>query len=487
MASFRTNRFIGAALTLCVVMVAPAAAETDLWVEADGVIGIPGESYRGGIDTKTRADLARPLRQDLDAPIALEMRLDPAEVPESDLTEQPKFGTPRRIGVHRRLPAKWTVPIRAKDLVWESVPGGGEVGTFSMTSPGARAIRLAIAFEVLPADAEVRFYSPNDVSDAVGPFESSFLLPRPTKKKKKARELFWSPVIQDESIAVEIHVPRWEAGDDVVFLLDRVSHIYKPLLPGFAKGPGDSGSCNRNVACSKKWLEASKAVAMIVYDLPGGRVGQCTGQLIVDGNPSTQKPWFLTAAHCFETKAAARSITFFFDYQQAMCSGGTFPMTQLAGGATLKATTGGGGLGEGDSTLVLVKRDLPADVNFQGISIEGGHVGTKKGASIGHPQGDVRKIAVLKKIRGLVEVTSQGFINSGITHYEVVWKKKTTTEPGSSGSSLMVGKRWPKQFVVGVLSAGFASCNTLSEPDFYGSLKYVLDNFPKFAKQLKLN
>ncbi|MDH3745583.1 MAG: S1 family peptidase [Acidobacteriota bacterium] len=488
MTSLGRNRKASIGLLLGLILIlgsVSANADESLWVESDGVIGIPGERFEGGIDVKARTDRARPLRPDVSAPIALEMRLEPVSLPEKDAVGETRIGVPKRIGVHRQMPAEWRVPIQARDLLWEPVAGGGEVATFSLTSPGALSLRLAIDFEVLPKGAEIRFYSPDDPSDAMGPYEAGFILPARAKKKGRSRHPFWSPVIQGESIAMELFVPGWDSGQDVVFSIDRVSHNYLPLTTSFLKGPGDSGSCNRNLSCSNKWQDAGDGVAMYVFE-GAGFSAQCSGQLIVDGDASTQKSWFLTAAHCVSKRSEARTMALEFFYQQASCGGGAISTAQLGGGATLKATTGNGGTVEGDTTLVRVKRDLPAGVFFQGLSIGGDHVGTKRGASIGHPNGDHKKIALLKRVHDVVKVDSGGFLVDGNTHYEVTWRKGTTTEGGSSGSSLMVGKRSPKQFVIGVLTGGAAACGNAFE-DYYGSFDYVLDNFSKFRKQLSLN
>ena len=67
------------------------------------------------------------------------------------------------------------------------------------------------------------------------------------------------------------------------------------------------------------------------------------------------------------------------------------------------------------------------------------------------------------------------------THVEVVWNVGTT-EGGSSGSFLATGKRFPKQFIVGVLTRGAASCSNRKGPDFYGSFQVTHDDNRKFRK-----
>lgn len=463
-----------------------AAPSWDLGKQYDGFVGIPGEESVG-LERKARAERARPKRADLAAPIDLHVELEPLPAKLGEDTDGRGLDRRRRVGGHRLLPPEWSAPIAAKQLAWESVPGGGEVATFALTSPGALAVRLGVVFEQLPEGAEVRYYSPENPQDAAGPFEADFILPEPRLAKRGARpEIFWSPVIHGDSIAMEIFVPEWGGGQDLVFTVERAAHIDQSLEPS-ASGPGDSGSCNRNLACSSKWQEAGDAVAMYIFE-SGNSTFQCSGQLIVDNDPKTQKDWFLTAAHCLTKKSEARAMTFFFFYQQTGCKGGSIPMIQTGGGAKLKATTGRGGLTEGDQTLVLLRKDPPAGTTYQGIVLGGDFVGDKKGASIGHPSGDHKKIAVLKKILQTVGVTSDGTIfEPGDSHWVVRWKKKTVTEQGSSGSSLMVGKKWPEQFVIGVLTGGFSACDNKKGLDFYGSLPYVLDNFKKFRKRLNLD
>lgn len=459
-------------------------------VRPDEPVVLPGEIYQDGISEKARADLARPRRADLDVPITLEMSLEPSDLPaQEEPAETRSLGAPRRVGVHRELPAEFKVPIIAKNLAWEPVDGGGEIATFSITSPGARAVRLAIGFDVLPKGAEVRFYSPQNPSDAVGPFEAAFLLPDPEKKEASTSDPFWSPVIQGEAIALEIFVPNWGPGDDVSLSLMRLSHIYRSLDPINPKGPGDSGSCNRDIVCSAKWLTAGDAVARYFVERSGSTL-TCTGQLVVDGDLETQRFLFVTAAHCFETRAEAKTLDLEWFYQRALCdSGGSTTTVRTGGGAKLRFSTAQGGIVDGDITLVELNRKPPNGVAFQGWTVAGGHVGSKKGASLHHPSGDYKMIALLKKITAEFQVDSEGTLlnTPPFTHYEVVWKKKTTTESGSSGASLMIGKRWPKQFVIGVLTGGFAGCDNLAGQDYYGSLKHVFDNNRKFRKALSAN
>ena len=70
------------------------------------------------------------------------------------------------------------------------------------------------------------------------------------------------------------------------------------------------------------------------------------------------------------------------------------------------------------------------------------------------------------------------------THYQVGWNSGTT-EGGSSGGAILIGKRFPKQYVIGVLTGGLASCSARRDPDFYGSFEETFARYKKFRKHFE--
>lgn len=450
--------------------------------------GMEGQVLTGKLDEKARAERAMPRRVDAAAPIGFEMRLEPlAEASTLEKSEPIKgFGSRVKIGEHREMPAAFRTEMGARDLVWEPARGGGEVAAFSVSSPGAEALRVALDFRRLPRGAEVRFYAPGETAAAGGSFEADFLTTQ--RKSLGDGEAFWSPVVHGETAVVEIWVPSWRRGADVRVSVREISHIHESLAAKDLSDIGSSGSCNKDIACFKKWLTAGDAVAKIVYESGGGTF-LCTGQLMA--NPK-EKFLFLTAAHCISTRNEGNSMIAFWRFQRASCGGGD-PTTviQTGGGAKLLFTSRSGSAGlVTDHTLLQLRRD-PTD-ELGPVSLLGWWVGDdpednlrKKIHAAHHPSGDVKR-GSRGKVQDLWQLQPDGSLATANppTHYQVGWNRGTT-EGGSSGSPILIGKRWPKQYVIGVLTGGLASCSAKKEPDFYGLFEETFRRYKKFRKRFQ--
>ncbi len=168
-------------------------------------------------------------------------------------------------------------------------------------------------------------------------------------------------------------------------------------------------------------------------------------------------------------------MTFYWHFQRAECDGADPTTVEQTGrGARLRYTTGPAfELGDTtDHTLVELKRQPPEDVVFSGWAIAPAEeLLGQRVWGIHHPMGDVKMVSK-GKVKDLIS-----------THYEVQWRKGTT-EVGSSGSGLWVGKRFPDQFLIGVLTGGFASCETRRDPDFYGRFVRTWNESAKFRRLL---
>src|SRR5262245_27641033 len=73
-----------------------------------------------------------------------------------------------QVGFSRNIPAGDAASLIPAALIWDTVDGGS-VTAVSVTSPGAVAVRLAVAFGSLPAGTEVRFFGPAADSQVFGP------------------------------------------------------------------------------------------------------------------------------------------------------------------------------------------------------------------------------------------------------------------------------------------------------------------------------
>lgn len=445
---------------------------------------VAGQVFSGGLDAAERAALAVPRRLDPARPAGVRRVLKPFidRMRLADSEPEPGLGAPLRIGSHRRLPTGFQAEMGAGDLEWEAGRDGGRVATLSVTSPGAEALRLALAVRELPPGSQVRFYSPSAPAAAGGVFGPARL--RPPRRSSEG-EPFWSPVVEGETAVVEIWVPEREASSEVLLSVRGVSHLYRSVTPRDLRHLGNAGACNRDLACFGKWKTAGRAVAKIAIEKDGGTV-LCTGQLLANRRGW---PLLLTAAHCIGRRSEADSASFFWFFERAACNGDDpTTVTQTGGGGRLLFTSRSNRDGlVTDHTLIKLRAEPPA-----GVTMLAWEVGEdpeddlrRRVHSVHHPGADVKK-ASRGKVTDLWQLRPDRILvdSEPATHYEVVWRRGTT-EAGSSGAALLAGNRWPDQYVLGVLTGGFASCATPREPDFYGMLAETYRRYPKFRRRLE--
>lgn len=392
---------------------------------------------------------------------------------------------PQQVGLHRDLPGPYRRRIDGADMNWTVVPGG-RAAAIVIRSPGARAMRLALSPQRLPAGAEVAFFDADTGGSAWGPYDMADLseparAARGTHNAKQPRlgrepaepAPFWSPVIEGEAIGVEVFVPAGTADREVVFALPRISHmVISPYDTRSLSDIGGSGSCEIDVACDPRWSTTALAAAKEIFDTNQGTF-LCTGQLL-SNTRKDGRPFYSTANHCIESQAVAATATFFWFFERVSC-GGADPttVTQTAGGGDLLNTSS---IDTGyDFTLLQLRQSPPGGAALAGWSSSPPSTGSAI-AGIHHPAGDLKKIS-----KGTVQgfdVWGSGSPNN--SHVEVRWSEGVT-EGGSSGSGLYLDGSWPNQPLVGVLSGGSSFCSSPTAPDVYGRLDRF---FPDIARWL---
>lgn len=463
-----------------------AAALTQLVLLLAGEIllaqGQPGRVY---IDESVAAESAaigarRPYRH---APAPLRIELPPLTVAEEASVATPRLGTPLQVGIHRSMPEAWAKRLSPSELVWESLADGSQVTALSVRSPGARAVRVAIEFETLPPNAEVRYYAPETPDSAFGPYRRDLVGAH--RDGAGDGEPFWSPLIAGEVIVVEIFVPVADSTAEVWISLAEVAHLVEsPFEADFLKDVGDAGRCNKDLACTKKWERTGASVALVIFEQRGG-VFSCTGQLINQTGFDGSRFLFLTARHCIAKNKVARSAIFLWFYQRARCRGNApDSLVQTAGGAKVKyASPVVGRKRSTDHSLLELRRDPPSGVTLSGwdASHFSNHL-DKKVKGIHHPSADFKKLSQGKILdTGVVEGDFIVFDPFAVSHYVVRWKKGVVEE-GSSGSGLWVGRSWPDQRLVGVLTGGRSSCQARRDIDVYGMLSETYRRSAKFRR-----
>jgi hypothetical protein len=449
------------ALVLAVFVVSPTLGAAGQQEQQRRNVRVPGEEFVPfGADA--RVQINAPLRQDyLTSGVPLGITLPGVSETERARIPAPDPEGPVRIGFGREIPERYRDHAPATGLRWNRTPDGGLATALSVTSPGAQALRIAMAFRRIPDGAEVRFFDWLEPQTVWGPIAREDLAPATSKDRGERggqrAEPYWSPVMEGDSVGVEIYLPPGTNPEALAFTLEGVSHLERS--PRSLSHIGNSQSCEVDLACSAAWVETGKAVAKMIYT-SGASSYLCTGQLLNDLDSANSIPYFTTANHCVSTESEANSINFYWFFQRAMCAGANpTSVTQTTGGAYLLESTSVNT--DTDFTFLVLKSSPATGVNFAGWSSGAVPNGTTI-RGVHHPAGDLKKISV-GQVTGKGPWTSQAF-NS---HFSVQWNSGVT-EGGSSGSGIYRGANWPNQYLVGVLTGGASFCSAPTAPDQYG-------------------
>ena len=353
-----------------------------------------------------------------------------------------------RIGVFQDL----TVPIAIASGVqsvgeWQTLPNDTRLWSVTINSPGARGVRIHFSEFHLPQGGQVLIYNARDPKECYGPY----VAPYPGESD------IWSATCFSEAVVVECGVPSPASQSDVNLKIDRTIYVYRGFESlQWAKA---AGSCNLDVTCYDEWSTTARGVGGI------GTIGStgslwCTGSLLVDTDPATNTPYFLTANHCVRNSARASTIEVYWLYQTPTCNG-TPPspamVPRTTGGADyLNGSPGDGYNGGGnDFTLLRLRNAPPPGLTYLGWSTVAHPLGTAV-TCVHHPRGDFKRIAFAS-------------LTAGDNDYPDLFHKVTysagTTEPGSSGCPLMLSSTGQ---IIGQLWGGTASCSLALDPDYYG-------------------
>ena len=370
---------------------------------------------------------------------------------------------PLQIGLERDMPSELRSDISPR-LEWTALEDGSFVGAVSITSPDASAMRMAIHAD-LAAGGEIRFFG--EYPDQRFPVftQSDFHL-----EDGGETGALWSPVVEGDTIGVEITLPSRKALSAFSLSVGAVSHIWYPVDSLLYTPKALNCTNHIDVQCRVGRFPGNteNAVARIAFQRDG-RSWLCSGTLLNDSVEGTFIPYFLTAHHCVSTVSVARSVIAFWFYQRRSCGSSELDRrrVQTAGGTDLLATRAAQ-----DSTLLRFRSPLPGGLWFAGSS----HARVSHPTriyGIHHPDGGVKKYSAGRTIR----TASWRLIDSGILvvdGYNVDWHEGTT-EGGSSGSGLFSGT-----YLIGVLSGGTSSC--LTTLDGYGSFS---DFYPLISSYLQ--
>lgn len=359
----------------------------------------------------------------------------------------------------------------ARNGLWERLPSGDWLWRLRLHSDGATSLSVGFREFDLPAGA-ILYVHDLENGTIRGPYTSA---------DATAGE-HWTPFVRGSELVVEMQVPGGQRTE-VDVEVGQVVHGYRAIRPGATSGvPSKSGACNLDVACEEAdpWTLQARSVGLYSF-VDNGTAFLCSGSL-VNNTAEDKTPYFLTAEHCISSPENASSMVFYWNYQNSTCrTRGTSENgsvtddsadDQTSSGAILRARYGnyhdsGVIRGKPDIALVEVDDEIPSSYQlfFSGWSRRG--IGADRGVTIHHPGGHGKRISFEEDP---LTKTAYGESGGGDTHLRVGDWDLGTTEGGSSGGPLYNSN----QKVVGILSGGFAGCETSSSandndlPDWYG-------------------
>jgi hypothetical protein len=351
-----------------------------------------------------------------------------APLSEGELARLAEPSARLRTGIRRTL-----APHTLASGAWETTSEGARVWRMAIHSPESRGMRVEFDdFSV--GEGHVWLH---DGTNVAGPYTGRGLFDDGH---------FWSAAVFSGSIIVEYEpAPDTPRELEPPFTIRAISHQARTALDATAGTKDPADFCERDPNCYPDWVSSMSSVGQITF-MDGGDEFLCSGSLLSTRDNSF-KPYFLTAGHCINTEAAARTVAAYWTYQSPAC--GTTPPASRATSA--KSSVGAHLVtfalpGDGDYSLVLLT-DVPAGTTFAGWDIADPPLLTEL-TGIHHPSGSWKRISFGERVADATNDV-EGTTAPGNLFLQVQWDKGRV-EPGSSGSPLFSAPG----VVVGSLSYG---------------------------------
>ncbi len=420
------------------------------------VTGAPSAGAMGAAEFASSAKASVPRVVSLGQPTSLD-----ASALKSRRVAQDKNGQPLEIGFARDIARS---AVNLDTLAWQPLADGGRAARFEVSSSGAVALRAGLSLRGAGAKSATLHFAGSD-GRVFAQSGADFA----------GNELGWSPVVEGDTMTVELVLPRGVNARSLKLKLPQLSHL--DISPAASERQiqakiGESDSCEKDIVCRASptagFLSTAKSVARMTFTTSGGTY-LCTGTLL-NNNFSPKKRLFWTAAHCISTQTVANTLQTYWFYDATTCNGSVVnsAYTTLSGGAYLRhANT------TRDTSLLELKTAPPsgavyagwssAAISATGTAIEGIH----------HPAGDVKKYS-LGSVTGLS--TS---IDGKSPLYRVVWNTGVT-EGGSSGSGLFTVTSSGGYQLRGGLYGGTSYCSAPRDPDYYSRFADIYSSVSQY-------
>ncbi len=348
---------------------------------------------------------------------------------------------------------------------WAVAPDGTSVWRLTIKAAGALALTLYFNTFKLPEEGNLFIYNPARTK----------LLGAYTSMNNDAQGSFATELVPGDQLTLEYNIPSWDHSLPGLHLSE-IAYAYRGIR-GPDKGTNDfgqSGECEVNINCPEgdSWQQQKNGIARISVK-QGFSTSWCSGSLI-NNVRNDQTPYFLTAYHCGEgtTSTDRNKWIFYFNYEASGCPDPIDePDANTMVGAKLVASSDHGEELGSDFYLLMLKQEIPEtwNVYFNGWSRS--ETPVAPGVGIHHPQGDIQKISTYT-----ASLKPSSWKNQKqLTHWKTKWVETLNghgvTEGGSSGSPIFDNGG----HIVGTLTGGDTSCDSLNSYDFYGRFSYHWD------------
>jgi hypothetical protein len=369
---------------------------------------------------------------------------------EQDLKLKPfQFAQGFEVNISPETHGNWTYNLNGFDI-WQ----------IKIVSPGAFSLNLIFEKFKLPYGA--RLYLFNE-------FENHYQGAFTSFNNKSTGKFAVSPVAGDELI-VQYEVPAGHIGKND-FVISQVNHDFVGILKFSDRRPMGitAGSCNIDVNCieGEEWKDLKDAVCRIIVN--GREI--CTGTLL-NNTREDQRPFVISAAHCYNLLKYAETSVFTFNYESPYCAPLDGDPSNSVSGAVMKAFSD-----SLDFSLVELSLIPPPEFRPYYAGWDKRSTLPDSSTSIHHPQGDIKKMAydsdspVYSNFAS--DYTPNGFL-------KILRWNGGVTEAGSSGGPLFN----PQKKLVGTLTGGQATCNNPVN-DYYSRFDMAWEYKPDSARQLK--
>lgn len=343
---------------------------------------------------------------------------------------------------------------------WYQAENGWQVWKISIRSANAKSLNLIFNKFNLPDNTRLFIYNNEN---SIGAF---------TSYNNKTSGKFATAPISGDEITVQFETTKRDT-ESIPFVISKVNHDYvgiletndrRPLLPYIA------GECNIDVNCdiAQEWEEVKNSVCRIIVD---GREA-CSGTL-VNNTAEDQKPYVLSAAHCYDSIQFAETSVYVFSFESPFCAPLDGDPSNSISGSVMRAHFDSLDFALTELSLVPPPEYQPYYAGWDNSSVIPAST-----ASIHHPLGMIKKIAIDNDPPVISDFGNRYVEN---TFYKINRWDAGVTEAGSSGGPLF---SIDNKKIVGTLTGGWANCDNPTR-DYFARFALLWDLRADSSKQLK--